>query len=284
MITIFTIPKPFINQHISLIQHNAIRSWLALGADCEIILFGNEDGIESTAKLYNIQHVNSIDCNEYGTPLLSDAFDKTQKIARNEKIMYLNADIIIVSGLLEAIQKINISKYLICGRRYDIDVRESIDLRINECWGKLNRIVQQSIVLHGYSGIDYFLFPKGQITMPPFLVGRPGWDNWLIWRMRMDRIPVIDATHSVAIYHQNHNYSHSKFAEKKRVGGPEMMENMRLAGGTKCFCTLRDSDYVLVAEGVRRKKFPNNLIPMLSLFPLWACLLAIKRILQQRLQ
>ena len=34
LLTLFTAPKPFTNPHIALIQRNAIRSWMALGAGC----------------------------------------------------------------------------------------------------------------------------------------------------------------------------------------------------------------------------------------------------------
>jgi len=43
MLTIFIASKPF-SGHIDIIQQNAIRSWLSLRPECEIILFGGEKG------------------------------------------------------------------------------------------------------------------------------------------------------------------------------------------------------------------------------------------------
>src|SRR5207253_2790960 len=92
MITIFSIPKPF-QDHIGVIQRNAIKSWLQLIPRCEIILFGNETGVMETAAEFGIKHVADIAMNEYGTPLLSDAFKRTQQIAQHRLLCYINGDI-----------------------------------------------------------------------------------------------------------------------------------------------------------------------------------------------
>ena len=56
---------------------------------------------------------------------------------------------------------------------------------------------------------DYFVFPKGAIGhVPPFAVGRPRWDNWMIFNARRLGLPVYDATRVVTAIHQNHERSH----------------------------------------------------------------------------
>ena len=50
MLTIFTAPKPFTNPHIDLIQRNAIRSWVALGPEVEVLLIGEEEGLAEAAR------------------------------------------------------------------------------------------------------------------------------------------------------------------------------------------------------------------------------------------
>lgn len=44
MLTIFAAPKPFYG-YIGVIQTNAIQSWLLLRPECEVILFGDEEGM-----------------------------------------------------------------------------------------------------------------------------------------------------------------------------------------------------------------------------------------------
>ena len=81
MITFFTAPKPF-QGHIDIIQRNAIESWLRLRPQCEVILFGDEEGIAEVARELKVRHIPEVARNEYGTPLISSLFEKAQEIAR----------------------------------------------------------------------------------------------------------------------------------------------------------------------------------------------------------
>ena len=83
MITFFTIPKPF-KDHISVIQRNAIISWSQLHPDCEIILYGDEEGIKEIADEFGLIHIPDIEKNEYGTPFLDFVFNDAQARAKNK--------------------------------------------------------------------------------------------------------------------------------------------------------------------------------------------------------
>ena len=276
MFTLFTIPKAF-KGLIGAIQRNAVRSWQRLQPKCEILLFGDESGIAETADELGVIHVPTIEKNEYGTPLLSSAFDQAQRISSYDMLIYCNADIIFMQDLVVAKSLFSFERFLVCGRRRDLDVHDEIDFE-SDAWAEemLTRLRQHSH-LHGSSGIDYFVFPKLLVKMPPFAVGRPGWDNWLIHHMRSHGVPVIDATHAITAVHQNHGYGHSPFGGSVRVGGPEAKENIRLAGGRAKMMTLRDADWVLTRDGLRRPPVARRLISALSLFYPWQLLLAAKR-------
>lgn len=279
MLTIFTIPKPF-NGHNNIIQKNAIKSWMQLKPECEIVLFGDDDGVAETAHELGVKHIPSVEKNEFGTPLLSSAFSSAQQLAKNDILMYANADVIFFQDLIEAVQRIDKHRFLICGRRWDLDVKEEIDFDSNGWTGELLEGVKNEGRLHGLSGMDYFVFPRNLINMPAFAVGRPGWDSWLIYDMRSRRIPVIDATESITVIHQNHDFSHSRFGEKKRVGGPEWQKNIEIAGGLTNMLTLRDADWVLGENGLKRPDFPERIFSILSLYYPWRALLSVKRKLQ----
>lgn len=276
MLTIFTIPKDF-KGHNNIIQRNAIKSWLKLEPSAEIILMGNDDGVGETAHELNVQHVPFIEKNKYGTPLLNSAFIKGQQIAKHDTIMYINSDIIIFQDMIDAVQKIHHPHFLVCGRRWDLDVNNIIDFSTGDWSNELHQRIMGEGQLHGRSGIDYFIFKRHSVEMPPFAVGRPGWDGWLIYEMRRKHTPVIDASEAISIIHQNHDYSHSCFGEKKRVGGPEWQENILTAGGLTNMLTLRDADWVLTKDGVRRPSFNRRLFSLLSLWYTWRMLLAAKR-------
>jgi hypothetical protein len=243
-------------------------------------LFGDDEGVAETAHELGVVHVPVIEKNEFGTPLLSSAFGSAQESVKNNILMYANSDVIFFQDLIEAVQGIDRSSFLLCGRRWDLDVKEEIDFG-NKRWNEelLDKVKKEG-KRHGLSGMDYFVFPKNTIDMPAFAVGRPGWDSWLIYDMRSRRVPVINATDAITVVHQNHDFSHSKFGEKKRVGGPEWQKNIEIAGGLTNMLTLRDADWVLGKSGLSRTDFPMRFFSMLSLFYPWRVLLAVKRKLQ----
>lgn len=282
MITIFTIPKPFFG-HNALIQLNAIRSWLQLNCKSEIIILGDDAGVSETAQSLGVKHISFVHKNEFGTPLLNSAFDSVQKTAENDIIMYANSDIIIFQNLVDVIKPIitTMPSFLICGRRWDLDVNYEISF-VKDDWGNdLRRRLNAAGRLHSLSGMDYFIFRRNTINMLPFAVGRPGWDTWLIYEMRRAKVPVIDASGAIEIVHQNHDYSHSKFGESNRVGGPEWRRNIRVAGGLTKMLTLRDADWVLTKDGLRRPHAVRRVLSTISTFYLWRALLATKRLLQR---
>lgn len=276
MLTIFTIPKSFVG-HSNIIQRNAVKSWLQLAPRCEIMLFGDDAGVAETAKELSVEHFPDMAKNKFGTPLLSPAFDTAQKLAKNDIIMYANADVIFFQDLIETIQRLNKPPFLVCGRRWDLDVTEGIDFEKGDWTTNLLHRIRNEGKLHGYAGIDYFIFSRNTVNMPDFSVGRPGWDGWLVYDVRMRKIPVINATEAITVIHQNHDYLHSLFPEKNRVGGPELKKNTRVAGGGANMMTLREADWVLNKRGLERPRLPLRILSLLALFYPWRWLLGVKR-------
>lgn len=279
MISIFTIPKAFVG-HSAIIQRNAIRSWLQLEPNCEIMLLGDDPGVEDAARDLGIMHIPSIDRNQFGTPLLSSAFSTAQQIANNDIIMYVNSDIIFFQQFIDVMKTINFPRFLLCGKRWDLDVQNEIDFSHSAWVDEFLLRLRSQGKPHGHSGLDYFIFRRTSVNMRSFAVGRPGWDNWLIYDMRRKKIPVVDASKVIIAIHQNHDYSHSEFGEKKRVGGPEWAENIKMAGGLTNMLTLRDADWLMTKEGPERPSFARRIHPLLSLWYPWRLLLVVKRKLQ----
>lgn len=255
MLTIFALPKAF-QGHNGVIQTNAIHSWTRLRPSCEIILFGNEDGTAEIAANLGIRHIPEVACNEYGTPLVNSLFSAAQNLASHDCIGYVNADIILMSDFVKAIRQIEEKPSLIIGRRWDLDLEESLDF-INPDWEtKLRARLVAEGSLHGLGGIDYFLFRRGTFSdVPPFALGRTAWDNWLIYKARSLRLPVIDATEVVTIIHQNHDFAHITTV-KANAGqverkGIEGTRNRDLIGSNYHAFTLLDATYRLTPAGLK---------------------------------
>ncbi len=250
MITIFSTPKPF-RWHIKIIQTNAIRSWVLLRPKCEVILFGDDEGTAEIASELGIRHIPEVECNEYGTPLISAMFNIAQDIASHELVCYVNADIILMSDLLKAVGQIERRPFLLVGQRWDIDLKEPVNFSDPAWETKLQTTVGKKGRLHSRSGIDYFTFPRGLYrSIIPFAVGRQGWDNWMIYKARSMKVPVIDATGVVTAVHQNH-YGHADHpgGEKGFWESPETHRNINLLGRQSL--TLEYATFLLTLEGLR---------------------------------
>lgn len=280
MLTILTIPKPFKDPHINVIQRNALLSWLKLSPKPTIILFGNDKGIDKAAEEFGVLHVPEVE-NEFGIPRLDAVFDTAKKMSSDFFMAYINTDIILTSDFAEALKLIKIPKFLMSGRRRDVGIKTAFDFSQPDYEWRLRNLIAVESRMHGWAGMDYFVFPKDlELNMPAFVAGRPGYDNWLVYRARFLGIPVIDATEMVTVIHQNHDYSHSPYGRKGKVAGPETQKNLKLAGGFSNMCTLRDADWILTASGLTKPPFPRRIFSGISLFYPWRLILAFKRKLQ----
>lgn len=275
MLTLFSIPKAFVG-HVGIIQMNAIRSWTCLPG-CEVILFGEEEGLPDAARELGVRHIPDIKRNECGTPLVSDAFDQIRRLAAAPYVAYVNSDIIFDDTLLAAVRTMQASllpNWLMVGERHDLDVTQLLDF--SDGWqDSLRENVARHGALHGKAGIDYFVFGRDYpIRMPTFAVGRPGWDSWLIYKTRAEGIPLIDASNSVMAVHQNHPPAYRPF-------GAEALVNTRSAGGYYRMGTLRDADWRMLHGSGGLLELVPRLLGKLLFMPPVRILLAAKRFIQE---
>jgi FkbM family methyltransferase len=221
-LTIFTTTKPF-SGHAGVIQRNAIQSWTKLNPRPEIILLGDEEGVAEIAREFGLRHVPQVERNEFGTPLISSLFQQARNLATNDVLVYINADIILLNDLMPAVRQVaeKFDRFLMVGQRTNFNIPGLINFGQESWETQLRQLVSQQGQLEQECAIDYFIFSKDLFAdIPPFAVGRPTWDNYTIYKAIADGIPVIDATQSVTIVHQNHDYSHlpeGKIAHEKGV-------------------------------------------------------------------
>ncbi len=239
-LTIFATPKK-VSGNIDLIQRNAIASWTQMNPKPEVILFGAEPGTAEVAAEFGLRHVPGVKCNEWGTPLVSDLFAQAEQIGGGGTLCYVNADIILFDSFAEAISRVAVwsDRFLVVGRRTDLDVEEAIDF--SNGWDKIlaNRARQEGKLQIARS-IDYFAFSRGlYAAMPPLAIGRFWWDNWLLWKARSLEAKVVDASKTVLAVHQNHDYSHTSYGPSKE----EMMASAECIRNARLTCEQNPADY-----------------------------------------
>ncbi len=251
-----------------MIQRNAIKSWTLL-PDVEVILLGEETGLAEAARELGIKHIPNVTRNEAGVPLISSMFQLARENSNSDLLCIINADMILLPDFVEATRTIyfggrvaegvsrpqrNLQNFVLLSQRWDLDVTQPIEF--TEGWqNRLSSIVHRQGSLHRPAGSDFFLFPLSTFhDVPPFTIGRAGWDNWMIYKARKEGWAVIDGTPSIMIVHQNHDYSHLPEG-KPHYEHPDTNENIRLAGGqANIRYTILDSTYQLVNGKLIRPK------------------------------
>ena len=271
LITIFITPKGFDRDHIALIQRNAIRSWKALGEDVDILLIGDDPGVEENAKALGVRHIREVKRNASGTPMLDDIFRLARENSDSPLLAYVNADIILKRDFVETSRKVleRGKKFLLVGQRWDLDVQ--VDLEFPQGWEtEFDKDLAARGRRHPAGGSDYFVYPRDIFTsIPPFAIGRSGWDNWMFYEARLKGWKLINCSKVINIIHQDHDYAHLPNG-LPHYRQPESAENVKAAGGKRTIFTLLDCDYELDKSGALRRVPMNKkkLLREMEIFPL----------------
>jgi hypothetical protein len=241
VLTLFSVPKPFLGQ-IGEIQRHALSSWTGLGEDVQVVLLGDEEGIVEEARRTGATQVLDLARTVHGTPRLDSAFAEVDRVARHPLRCFVNADVILFADLLDATRAAAAAapRFLLIGQTLDVDRPTTRDE------------ARARGTPRGVAALDYFVFPTGLYeNVPPFAVGRACFDNWLVWQARQEG-PVIDATADVVAVHQRHDYGHVAGGKAEAYYGEEAARNLELAGGKGRLYTLHDASHVLEGGRLRR--------------------------------
>jgi len=271
MITIFSTPKPF-RGHAGVIQRNALESWVRLHPDVEVILFGDDQGAAEIAHELCIRHIPETPRHPSGFKYLNAFFARTQESARHPVLCFANCDIVFLSDLLEAVTAVahHAPRFLMVGKRWDVDITEPLPFAQPDWAAQLRtRALCEGRQRPG-QWIDYFVFPRGSYdAIPAFVIGRVGWDNWLVGRALTTGAAVVDASARVTAVHQNHDYGYHPQGQIGVWQDELARRNIELAGGFRFMGTIDDATHRLTRSGVRRN---------------WSCYtVPLRRILARRI-
>lgn len=290
MLTFFSTPKPFLG-HIDVIQRNALRSWQRIHPDVEIILFGDDEGAAEACRELGIRHVPDVRRNAHGTKYLASIYDQAQELARHDLLCHVNCDILLLGDFRNALQQVSAksAKFLMSGRRWDVDIRESLAFDSPQWSAEVRDLALRTNRQRPPNWIDYFAFRRGLFhrQIPEFVVGRPGWDNWLLWFACFSDALVVDASAVVCAVHQNHDYSYHPEGEKGVWEGEEAQQNYQLLEGHKKFRTLENATHLLRPDGLHPNyrrwlvQGKRNCRDLLS--PTWFRILDLTRPLRHRM-
>ena len=235
------------------IQRNAIGSWRRLGDDVQVVLVGDDEGVAAVAVELGVDHVGGTATNEYGTPELDSVFAAAHDAARHRLLCFANADIVLGPDLVAAARLLEsrFPSFLAIGESWDAPLGE---LDFGADWEREVTAAVAGSRRRGAGALDFFVFTDDLFReLPPFVVGRVGFDNWLVWRAQDQGAAVVDVTGAVRPLHQRHGYGHlSGGRGATRHESPEGGRNVELAGGKRHLYTRYDATHVLSGTRIRR--------------------------------
>ncbi len=265
-LTIFAVPKSF-DGHIGLIQRNAILSWSQL-PQVRILLLGDELGTAAIAEEVGALHIPQVERNEYGTPYVASCFAVASAASPTGLLAYVNADIILMNDFVRTAERVARHRrpFLLAGRRTDLDLDKQLVFK--KGWDlTLRKQAKYEGHLRGPGAIDYFVFRSGLYThIPPFAVGRWAWDNWLLHEATRVGATLIDATPSIRVIHQSHDYNHVGDLGRPLKNGPEALSNLALAPDPKRRYDLRHANRILYPWGPAPAWSPKRILKRTDLW------------------
>jgi FkbM family methyltransferase len=187
----------------------------------------------------NLKDVNFIDIkntktNMYNVPILGDMYKFVFNKCPNAKTYtYINGDILGKQDFIETLNVVQpIGDFLMIGKRTNVEWSDNIDsshpdfdFDVHFKNGALFRSDAQ----------DYFTVTKNAINwdnIPPFVIGRPGYDNWLVDHIyHNNNVALIDGTKTVSIIHQTGNDGNFAHGGKKVKSSSDKEYNRRIGKG-----------------------------------------------------
>lgn len=209
MITLLTSFKPF-RGDLARLQENALANWRHLDPSLEIIVYGRSDGLAEPLARYQARQVPDIASTASGVPDFSSIARHAAGCARHELQVYLNGDILLPPDFVDQVRTLPLPRFLLTGQRINLARGAAFDPLATD-WLAALRGAQAAGALdvQGTTAQDYFVFPRGLWEgLPPLIVGRGSYDSALLAFCLRRHIPVIDATWSLPVVHQWHDYSH----------------------------------------------------------------------------
>jgi hypothetical protein len=266
-----------------VIQRNALKSWMLLHPDVEVILFGEDAGAADAARELGLRHEPRVERNGFGSKRLDYLFSRAQELARHEVLCYCNCDIILLPDFCGALERVREGheRFLMVGRRWDTDIREALEFAPE--WEKRAKVLarERGVQQPGWS-VDYFAFRRGLYEeMPALVIGRVWWDHWLVWKAREAGAAVVDASEVVTAIHQNHDYGYHPAGAKGVWTDEQAKKNWDLAGGRWHLQTIDDATRILGTDGergnLRRLWAPYWRYARPTVTPAWFALMDLTR-------
>ena len=235
LLTLFTTWNK--NSEKDLVHNNTVKNWLSFRPFVIPVVFTNDRSIATECKRYGWDvlpvRVTAVE----DVPVLKFMYLDAMKVYNTTYYAYSNSDILYSNNLVDTLIgcAYNLSYFLnmtylngsflygksgyaqqptlIIGQRTNV---QNVTKTEGSTWAAITSVARNRGGLFFVYAIDYFITPKSYPweDSPEVIVGKPSYDNWLIYNARKQKHKVIDATTTLLALHQTTsagNYEHRNY-------------------------------------------------------------------------
>jgi len=222
-----------------------------------VMVFGDDEGAAEVCGELGVRHERAVERSASGAKQLASIFERAQEMARHDVLGYANCDIVLTLDFVEAVRRVREwrDRFLMVGCRWDTEVTKRIDFTRAEWGAELVRLARTQGYQRFYYNIDYFVFRRGMYAeIPPLVIGRVGWDHWVVGKAYADGVAVVDASDVVCAVHQNHDYEYHPQGMTGVWYDAEAKRNLELTRRAVRPRTIEDAQYRLTESGIVRNR------------------------------
>jgi hypothetical protein len=238
-LTFISVPPPNLKLEAYNQTKLAISSWLAVSPKAHVLPFVNRTAFDPSGRFPDelgrlfgsgrVIYGGPIKHDMGDVPYIDDWFRQGIRKSNSTYVCFINADIVLSARWLDRAREV----YTAAGDRPIVVIGQRIDFDLNlDLYAELS-FSQRSLLLeidemvdksahsdHSPYGVDNFLFridrlPFDPERIPPFIMGRYNWDNWIIGYLNQV-CQTVTFNLSPPIYHINHR-RHNFDTEDHRV-------------------------------------------------------------------
>ena len=282
-ITYITVPRSFINEDQRNKYELVISSWLSSSPKSKVILYAPEDEIDTTGKLQKdlielfgenrVFYKGYIKSDQDGVPYVDDWFRRGIDDATTKYVCFINTDILLSSQWLRRVKQVykvfkETDPLVLINQRIDFDLHTNtkhLKYNASNFLEEIDNIVENSPKEeHPPTGMDTFTFKKDPLpfnvdTIPPFIVGRYNWDNWMVGYLNTIA-KTVSFNIDPPIYHINH-IRHDFDTSDPRVAANDLLRKMHydyFASNTEATYSIKNG--ILYSKFGQKTILPRDII------------------------
>ena len=184
-----------------------VKNWLSLRPYLIPVVFTNESTIANECRRQGFDVLPVRVTAAGGIPVLKYMYEDTMNTYSSSFYGYSNSDILFSETLIQTLSwilntSINFTNpIMIVGKRTNVS-----RLKLNDTlsWKKFHAVALCRGVVFAGKAEDYFItsrsYPWNDI--PEVVIGRPAYDNWIVYNARKNNHTLIDATKTLLAVHQ----------------------------------------------------------------------------------